>query len=348
MKFKRMSDIYSRMVDYTITSTNEVNDFSVGSVMRSLYESLSIELEQFYILTRENMQEAIENGVYGSFGFERKLSQKAYGNMRLEFHTPIQSTMTISRGSKFSSSLKSYQQVYATTSEYYIPIGTVVAEIEVTCLVPGEMGNVPANTLDVMHAPTSNIKRVYNPSAFQTGQNEEPVEELRSRFNSYIKSLSRATIPALEYGTRTVPQVSGVYISETPGRVTIFAHDRNGDLPDDVRKMIENIMYHYRPAGIRVDVKPVTRQAIDLSVDVVLSNKTAITNRFSSHIKQEIERYLNNMQTGQSLILSDLSSTIKLIDKQLIYDVQFTNPTKNVTLKGSEVIRAGQVMVNLK
>ena len=348
MKFKRMSDIYSRMVDYTITSTNEVNDFSVGSVMRSLYESLSIELEQFYILTRENMHEAIEKGVYGSFGFERQLAQKSYGVVRLEFHTPLQNTITISRGSKFSSSLKDYQQVYETINEYYIPAGTVVAELNVTCIRPGEIGNIPANTIDIMHTPASNVKRVYNPNAFQTGQNEEPIEELRTRFNAYIKSLSRATIPALDYGTRTVPQVSGVYISEVPGRVTIYAHDRNGDLPDDVKKMIENVMYHYRPAGIRVDVKPVTRQAVNVTVDVVLSNKNAITDRFRTHISQEIERYLNNMQTGKSLILSDLSSTIKLIDRQLIYDVQFITPTENVTLKGSEVIRAGQVVVNLK
>ncbi|MEX5590923.1 hypothetical protein, partial [Pseudomonas urmiensis] len=64
MKFKRMSEIYSRLVDHTITNTREINDFSVGSAMRALYEAISIELEQYYILTRENMMEAIEQGVY--------------------------------------------------------------------------------------------------------------------------------------------------------------------------------------------------------------------------------------------------------------------------------------------
>ncbi|AIW03313.1 baseplate assembly protein [Bacillus phage Mater] len=348
MRFKRMSEIYSRLVDYTITNTNEVNDFSVGSAMRALYEAFSMELEQFYVLTRENMVEAIEQGVYGSFGFPRKQSVRAYGVVQVSFHSPTQNEMILSRGSRFLSSVPEYTQVYETLVTYRIPKGSIAAEFEVYCLSPGSTGNIPANVLDIMQSPMANVSVVKNPAAFQTGQDQEPLEEQRSRFSSFIKALSRATIDAVEYGTRTVDEVAGVYILEETGRINVYAHDRNGNLPDSVKEKIIIALEDYRPGGIPVRVFPVTRKTVDVDVVVTLSNKAAITSTFQKRIETEITRYLNNMQTSQDLILSELTSIVKYIDRQLIYDVSFTNLNGNITLAGSEIIRAGTVTVKLQ
>jgi uncharacterized phage protein gp47/JayE len=348
MRFKRMSEIYSRLVDYTITNTNEVNDFSVGSAMRAMYEAVSIELEQFYILTRENMMEAIEQGVYSSFGFSRKKSVRSYGVVQVAFHNATQNDIILSRGSRFSSSFPQYPQVYETQVDYRIPKGSILVDFEVHCLTPGTVGNIPAGVLDIMQSPIANVRKVENPSAFQTGQDQEPVEEQRSRFSSFIKALSRATIPAIEYGTRTVDEVSGVWIEEETGRINVYAHDKNGNLPEFVRQKILTALQDYRPGGIPVRVLAVTRKAVDVNVTVTLTNKAAITDTFKNRIANEVSRYLNNMQTSQSLVLSDLSSVIKYIDRQLIYDVQFTNLSGNIALKGSEIIRAGNVQVTLQ
>lgn len=348
MRFSRMSEIYSRMVDHTVTNTNEVNDFSVGSAMRAIYEAVSIELEQFYIMTRENVNEAIEAGVYSSFGFRQKGAQRAYGVMSMSFHNATQTTMVISRGSRFSSSLAEYSQMYETVEDYYIPKGSLTAEVEAYCLAPGAKGNIPAKALDVMHTPIANLKTVANLQPFQTGQDAEPVEELRSRFRSYIKSLSKATVPALEYGTRSVPEVAGVHIEEQTGLVTVYAHDRNGNLPDSVKEKIISTLYDYRPAGIPVRVQAVTRKAVDIEVTVTLNNKAAITNTLRDRIASEISRYLNNMQTSQHLILSDLTSVVRYMDRQQIYDVHISNPQGNLEIKGSEVVRAGNITVTLK
>lgn len=348
MRFKRMTEIYSRLVDNTITNTHDVNDFSVGSAMRAIYESIAIELEQFYVLTRENMLEAVEQGVYNAFGFKRKEAVRAYGVVQVSFHNSTQTDITISRGSRFSSSMPQYTQLYETRVDYVIPRGSVLAEFEVYCLSPGATGNIPEDVIDVMQSPISNVKEVNNPAAFQTGQDQEPLEEQRSRFNAFITALSRATVPALEYGTRTVTEVAGVWIEEETGRVNIYAHDRNGNLPDDVKEKILLTLEDYRPAGIQVRVLPVEKKNVDVSVTVTLNNKAGITNAFNQKITTEITRYLNNMQTSQSLVLSDLSSVIKYIDRQLIYDVSFDNLKSNVVLKGSEIIRAGEVKVTLK
>ncbi|AMQ66613.1 baseplate wedge subunit [Bacillus phage Shbh1] len=348
MRFKRMVEIYSRMVDHTITTTNEINDFTVGSAMRSLYESVAIELEQFYVLTRENMREAIERGVYESFGFTRKPAIRAYGVVQVVFHNPIQNEIIIPRGSTFMSRFPEYDRTYETLIDYIVPAGSIITEVEVYCTAPGESGNVPVDVINVMRSPIGNVKEVRNPQAIQTGQNEEPLEELRARFHSYIETLSRATLPAIEYGTREVPEVAGVYVDEQTGLITVYAHDRNGNLPDHLRERIIENLYYYRPAGIKLDVKPVTRHAIDITVEITITRKSAISDSFRNRISATIIRYLNNMQTANNLILSDLSRVIMNIDRNLIYDVKFIDPTGNINVKGSEILRAGIIDVKLK
>lgn len=343
-----MSEIYSRLVDHTITSTKDINDFSVGSAIRAIFEAVAIELEQYYILTRENIREAIEKGVYESFGFTRKKAQKAYGPIQINFHNATQSDIVISRGTRFTSSNNAYAQVYETLVDYLVPRGSLSVQVQVYCTIAGEIGNVPSNTIDIMNTPIANLKSVSNPIAFQTGQDEEPIEEIRARFRSYISSLSKATIPALEYGTREIPEISGVYIEEKPGLITIYTHDRNGELPDSVKKAVETNIYNYRPAGIPVVVKPVTRKSVDVDIVVTITNKSAITNRLRQTIYDEVTKYLNNMTTSQHLILSDLTRVIMNIDKQLIYDVKFKNIKDNIYLAGSEIVRAGTVVVTLE
>lgn len=343
-----MSEIYSRLVDHTITNTNEINDFSVGSAMRAIYESIAIELEQFYILTKENIEEAIAQGVYESFGFTRKKATRAYGVVVLEFHNATQRDLVISRGTRFSSNLNEYPQDYETLVDYVIPKGSLRGEVQVYCTTTGEVGNVPARVINVMNSPLINLKEVYNPQAIQTGQDEEPLEEMRARFRSYLETLSRATVAALEYGTREVEEVSGVYIDEKTGYITVYAHDRNGNLPEDVKRKIEENLYYYRPAGIPVRVLPVTRKPIDINAVITVTNQLAITNRLRNSIQMEITRYLNNMRTSQDLILADLIRVIMNIDSQLIYDVEITNLNDNVRITGNEIIRAGEVTVKLQ
>lgn len=348
MKFKRMSQIYSRLVDHTITTTNELNDFSVGSAMRSLYESISIELEQYYILTRENMQEAIERGVYSSFGFERRRPTKAYGLIQITFHNKTREDRIVPRGSRFSAGSNTFPQEYETLDDYTIPRGSLVVDIEAHCTRTGSYGNVPKGAIDTINSPLSNVKGARNTTAIQTGQDEEPLEELRTRFRAYIKSLSRATVPALEYGTREIEGVTGVYINEQTGLVTVFAHDRNGELSDSLAERIKQNLENYRPAGIEVRISSVQKSQVSIDLVVTVTDKTAISGRFRREIEDVIKAHLNSRRTSQNLILSDLTRVIMNVDNYLIHDVEFKELEGNVNIQGHEVIRAGEVKVTLQ
>lgn len=55
MRTRKLTQILSRLMDKTIQGTSKITDFTPGSAVRSLLEAISLEIEQYYILTRENI-----------------------------------------------------------------------------------------------------------------------------------------------------------------------------------------------------------------------------------------------------------------------------------------------------
>lgn len=348
MKFKKFSTILSEMKDYTLTNTSKLNDFSPGSALRAMYEAVAIQIEEYNRLMRENMQEASEEGMFRSFGFERKEATRAYGNVVIRFQNSLVNGVIIPRGSKFTSNLSEYPQIYETLEEYIVPPGSTSAEVVVYCTQIGEFGNIPAETIVVMNSPVGNVREITNKEAFRTGSEEEPIEDLQDRFQKYIKAIGRSTNPAINYGVREVPNVAGVYISEKVGRIVVYAHDENGDLPDALIQDIDTTLVDYVAAGIDYDVRPVEKTLVDVDVTVTLTNKDRVTTAFRQRIEERIARYLDNMEVDDDFILSALTRRIGNIDKRLIYDVQIHEPTDKIDIAENQLIRPGNINVTLE
>ena len=347
MKLKSISEILSNLIDRTIINTHEINDFTVGSTIMSIYESIAMELEQYYVLGRDNILKGIEEGIYESFGFTRKPARRAYGEITIEFHTALKDDLYISRGNTFLSSLQGFNQTYESLEDYIIPAGQHVAFIDVYCTALGTTGNVPKGVINRSTNSLSNIKTVYNTDAFLTGQDQEELSKVKQRFSEFIATRGRATNKAISYGARTVEDVAGVYVREEVGRIQVFAHDKNGNLPELVKAKIENAIEDYRPSGIKLVVVPIEKKTIDINITVTLTDKTAKTELFRGEIATSIENYLNTMVVSDDLILSDVVQRIMNIDDYLIYDVEVTKPTKNLIIEDNQLIRAGKIEITL-
>lgn len=347
MQLKSISEILTNLIDRTIINTHEINDFTVGSTIMSIYESIAMELEQYYVLGRSNILSGIEEGVYESFGFARKPARRAYGELTIEFHTALKDDLYISRGNTFLSSLQGYNQVYETLEDYVIPAGVHVGVVNVYCTSTGEIGNVPQGVINRSTNSLSNIKVVYNRESFLTGQEQEELAKVKLRFSEFIATRGRATNKAISYGTRMVEDVAGVYVKEEVGRIQVFAHDKNGNLPEAVKTKIEAIVEDYRPSGVKLVVVPIEKKNIDLAITVTLTNKTAKTDLFKQEITTSITNYLNTMVVSDDLILSDIVQRVMNIDDYLIYDVKITNMSSNSIIADNQLIRAGKVTITL-
>ncbi|AII27322.1 putative baseplate assembly protein [Listeria phage LMTA-34] len=348
MRLKRISEILSRLIDKIMINTSELNDFSVGSTILSILEAVSMELEQYYILSRENIVWGIQQGVFQAFDFFKREPKRAYGDVLIEFHSAVQSDVYIPKGTTFSSTINGYDQQFETVIDYYVPKDSILARVEVYCKVAGEIGNVPAGTINLIMNSVSNVKSVINESNFQTGTDEESLESVKNRFHAFVESRGRATVPAINYGTRLVEEVSGVYVKEYVGYVIVYAHDRNGNLSVNIQDNIKIALEDYRPAGIKLDVKPVNKRLLPVEVTVTITNKNRIGDTLQAHIQGVITDYLNSMQVSNNLILSELIQIIMSIDDSLIYDCKIENFTENVIINSEDIIRAGEVKVNLK
>lgn len=349
LKIKSFQDVIKDMVDWVAQNTTKLIDFSEGSAIRTLLEAVAAEFAEFYFKMYKTAIWAVENSIFQSFNFPKREATKAYGTLRLSFNGPLDVDQVIPAGTMFSTvSSDSNQIVYfETTQDYTVPAGATYADITVYCTEPGTKGNVPSNSITQMINPVSFVVSVTNPERFNTGRDEETALERKQRFSKYIDSLHRGTKAALEYGTLEVPNVTGVYVDDSKtGIVYLYAHDGNGDLPDDLLKAVEANLENYRAAGIPVIVTPITKILLDVVVDVyVLPNYNNTT--FKQYITAKIEEYLDSFVAGQNYQESDLNAFIRELDEVAIKNCIIKTPSQDQEIAVSQLIRSGNITVNL-
>lgn len=348
MRIKSFTEIMSRMIDLTLINTGEINDFSRSSVIYTLYQSIAMELELIGMLNRENVLEGIEKGIYDAFEFERRPARKAYGDLMLSFYSKILREVRIPRGTIFSSSKRGYNQTFELLESVIVPPGTSSVKLRVYAVAPGVSGNVPTGTIDTVNSNIYNIKEIENQEDFLTGRDEESLEEVKRRFREYVDSRGRATNKSIQYGVKKVEDISGVHIEEELGRVKVYAHDSAGNLSEELRQKVIEVVEDYRPSGIRLDVFPIIRTPVSLNAEVELRDKSRDTEEFSKQLEIRIRNHINSLAVSEELVVMELVRDIMNVDKQIISDLKITYPTENVTPKPEELLRADEVTVTLR
>lgn len=355
MKTKKVSDILSRLVDVTMITTTAINDFTVGSTIRSIYEAVSLEVEQFYALTGENITWGIQEGVLSAFDFTRKKARRAFGNITIKFNTTLTQPIVIPKGTTFESSLASYLGVatFQTEEAFSVPAGSTQAVIEVYCTASGTVGNFPKNTINRMMNSMSNIQSVTNTQDFLTGQEEESIDSLRNRFRSFVETRSRATSKALEYGARLVDDIVGVYVYEQTGLVTVYCHDNNGNLSDTLKNKVLASLETYRPVGVKLVVSPVELLTMPLTVNVYVQ-RAYMTEAMRSNIAKSVRNVINTKQTGDNFVIAEVTQAVMNLDDINIKNAVVVVPSNfkvqdsQVYVKPSQLLRSGTITVNFK
>ncbi len=357
MKLKRISDILARLIDVTMVNTSTINDFTIGSTIRSIYEAVSMEIEQLYMLTNENITWGIEEGVLEAFDFSRRQAKKAYGNLTITFSTTTTSEVVISAGTSFESGLSAYMGVatFETLKNYVVAPGSTYATVEVYCTNSGTIGNFPKNTITRMLNSMANIKSITNEQDFLTGSDEETLAAVQKRFRDFVETRSRGTLKAIDYGTRLVEDITGVYVYEQTGLITVYCHDNNGNLSDDLKAQVETSLETYRPAGVKMVVSPVSRISFDLEV-TAFTDSEHLTSSFNTEVVLGVTNFLNTKTVGQNYVEAEITRLVMNMGDTSVTNVTalVTSPSDRAVVDGeiliapSELIRAGNISVTLK
>lgn len=335
IRYKTRSQILSSMTDYILTHTDTINDFTTGSAIESIDESISQELEEYYYLTIENIKQGVQDSIFEAFGFERIEASPAFGNLTISISPALEAPLTIFKGTTFTSSNSNYQQSYQTISEYSYPKGTTVATVPVYCTESGTYGNVPAGTIDTCNQLLSNY-HISNEGDFQTGQEEETMSHLKTRFNEFIQSIQRGTPQAIAYAASTVTGISSVRTYDpVPGFLYCYCADTNGDLSEDLKEQVAKAVEPYRGGGINVTILPIHKTTIDAYVGITVSDDSLAINGLLDVLKQRFSNALNNYTVGQSLTIKDLIKVVMDLDVYGVTDCELdlsANP--DIVLRG--------------
>ena len=340
-----MYTILDNLINWTTARTDKITDFNIGSGIRTLYEAVSVQLEEFYFRMKQNALYAITNSIYTSFGFERKIAGYAEGTVTVAFRNIPSASFIIPVGTVFCTS-DVYGYIYFESIENtYVTAGLVSVVVKVRCKEAGTIGNVPQGAISIMIPTNSIIRGVYNESAFTNGQDAETATEHKKRFQQYINTLAKATRNAILYGTLEVEGVTGAYVDDNyVGYVKVYAHNSDGELPDTLRSAILTHLIDYRAGGIEVEVLPIVKVDINATILVMLEDDYD-TAEYNTVIKNSVVNFLNDYTVGSSFHVADVIHFIRSSYEDVVINVTLPD-VKDIELQNRQLVRPGNLTVN--
>ena len=344
LKLKSFYDILNSLIDWTTARTTKLTDFNVGSAIRTVYEAVSMQLEEFYVRMKQNALYAITNSIFQSFGFDRQLETYATGSVSLIFYQAVPVAFTLPKGVIFSTSELYGFIYYETLEDYNIEAGLLSVTVPVQCKTAGTVGNVPQGAIDTMIPANSLVRTVYNTLPFNNGKDAETATEHKKRFQRYINTLARATRNAILYGTLEVEGVAGAWVDDNYiGYVKVFAHDSEGNLTDKLRTAILENLVNYRAGGIEIEVLPIVKVEVDVNLKIMIDDAYD-TDVYTENIKSIVVSYLNDYTVGANFHVADIITFIKVSYQDAVINVSPVN-LSDIELQKNQLVRPGTVTV---
>jgi len=241
--------------------------------------------------------------------------------------------------------------------------GTV--QVQARAVIAGSQGNLrAANLLTrlVSTPPTGGTYTITASTLPTGGAEEETDEELRDRVRLYPSTLRRGTLPALEYGAKTVTEITvakATAIQDATGLVTVYVADSDGNSTGDIATVGPNTqnqgtmttivaveLYNWAPAGALVNVAGGSVQSIDISVTIAVRLGVDVT-QLITDIQDSISNRINKLGIGATLYLSEIINAVKAVDPDNIVNVVVTAPlVDTVPSSPGNLLRAGAITVS--
>ena len=344
LEVKSMYTVLKDLIDWTTARTNKITDFNIGSGIRTMYEAVSVQLEEFYFRMKQNALYAIATSIYTSFDFDRKAAGYATGEVTIAFTRALPTSLTIPKGTKFCTS-EVYGFIYfESVEDHYVKAGLVSTVVKVKCTEPGIIGNVPAGAISLIIPTNVIIRNIYNEGTFTNGRDAETATEHKKRFQHYINTLAKSTASAVLYGTLEVEGVTGAWVDDNYiGYVKVYVHNSDGELPEDLRAEVLKHLISYRAAGIEVEVLPIVKIEIDQNIEVMVGNDFD-TDVYAGLIDTTVTKFLNDYTVGTNYHVSDIITFIKSSYEDAVINVVMPG-AKDIELQPNQLVRPGNITV---
>ncbi len=292
-------------------STSPFNDLHVGSVLRTLAESFSLELAGLY---------AQAEAVYDA-GFIDTASNRSLDNVVALLDINRIKAGRNSTKVKFSRSANS-------VGDIHIPAGTRVSNvdasiqfetIETVNLLDGQnsvqvdgrdiednIEAMVAESLVILTKPLVGIDSVTNPQATTVLERDETDNELRTRAKNFLHGSEKATIGAIEEAIAQQNILAEVTENDpAPGFITVSVH--TDSLTPEIETRLKAAIRDVRPAGIKVEVVPTT-PPLSIDMNLLISTVNDLLNPELRAIQEQavegISDYINSTKIGETISMN--------------------------------------------
>lgn len=205
------------------------------------------------------------------FGVTRLAATAATGTVTFSRFTPsAQAVVPVGTSVQTADGTQTFTVALDTTNAaynsvlggYVLNIGVSSVTVSVAATVAGSGGNVLANTITSITTPIAGVDTVTNGSAFTNGLDAETDTALRTRFVSYIASLSKATKTSIGNAIASVQQGLAYTLTENQdyngatdyGYFYVVVDDGTGYPSTAILNAVGGAIEAVRAAGVRYSV----------------------------------------------------------------------------------------------
>lgn len=360
---KTVIEYYENLRNYLILKSSRLTNFERGSRVRTLLESLSLELARSDSETLRGFIHAIREGMYGIFGFERKEGAKSTG-----YITITRSDLTPTGNITFPVfTIDLYGLQFETTQENILGDGASSMVVEARALALGLDGNIQAYSIDTDNGDgtiippdgfTIQYGRIYNNVDFQNGTDEESDSDREIRFQEFINSLGKATEQGIKAEVLKHPDVQDVTVTSNinpytglpeTGWVSVYISDGTANPPqlllDEILKIVEgdeNDIENYpgiAAAGVQVYVGTMEVQEIDITYSLEVKSSSSLTALEAEDLAtQGAYKYVNFLPMGEDVLIETLKAYI-LTSSEDFYKVIISLPLSDVSVPANKAAR---------
>ena len=333
------------------TNPTPLNDLNVGSVVRTLLETVAFELAVTYghldSIYKSAFLETAEGSsldkVVALVGVKRLPAAHPVVKVRFERRTRTPGRITIPTGTVVTDDKA---QRYLTQEELILEPGESSRDVMAAGETPGT-AEVEERKLDRMEVLVAGVEKAYNIEAARRLSQPETDQELRLRARGAFHGVIRGTLDALRFHLLSIPEVKAVSIVEEPNgipgevRLDVAYFE---DTPE-ARQKVDDRIKQVRPAGIRIVSTSASSVEVSVRVELTLTG-TGVSGSELAALKAELGPRLvdalNATPPGGTVRRSRLIS-IALQDERIV-DATITlipaggSETTELTLPTGEVL----------
>lgn len=345
-------------------------DLTVGSVLRAILEanaSLALWMQWLIVQVLATTRLATSTGSdcdsFGAdFGFVRLPAVAAVGQVTFARFTPTAAAY-VPTGTVVSTSDNS--QSFTVTADstnpafngtgYTLAAGVANLTVPVVAATAGSAGNVQIGTIAVLSSAIAGVDTVQNSLALTGGLDAESDTAFRTRFGSYLASLSKATdvaigaaISAIQQGlTYTITENVDQTGAQQLGHFVVTVDNGTGVPPSWLLGEVQEAVDAVRPVGSSFSVQgPIVT---DANVSMTLTTPAAVSHQnVVAAVAAGIESYVAGLGVGQTLNYTRLAQLAYAASSGVsnVSAVLLNGGTADLTPPLFGVVRSGTVAVS--